>query len=70
MAKATARNTDCDGCGAFTTTPGKIRRLSLPGNAAIHLCKKCWTREMRWRKERNKILHPTARFPIRAWPGA
>lgn len=59
----------CDGCSKGFSGAGKIRRLSLPGNAGVFLCKSCWNKEMRWRKLRNKSLSKSARFPIRKFPG-
>lgn len=64
-----ARNQQCDSCGGTSTRPGTIRRLSLPGNAGLYLCRRCWAKEMSWRKQRNKNLHPSAKFPIRKFPG-
>lgn len=59
----------CDSCGRKFVGSGKVRKLPLSGGGGVYLCKRCWEKEMEWRKERNKELSPGNRFPIRKWPG-
>jgi len=54
----------CDNCGRET----KTRRLDLGGHSGINLCRGCWSKEMAWRRARNKELSSDARFPIRKYP--
>ncbi len=54
----------CDNCGRET----KTRRLALGGGAGINLCRPCWGKEMKWRKQHNKQLKGDAKFPIRKYP--
>ena len=45
----------------------KVHRLDTGGGSGVYLCKKHWAKEMAWRRERNKTLHPANKFPIRKW---
>jgi len=56
----------CDGCGDGREK--RVHKLSVGVHGNLFLCKKCWNREMRWRKERNKELERQNRFSILKWP--
>ena len=55
----------CDSC----SREARVVRLDIGGGGGVFLCRSCWAKEMRWRKERNKTLLRSARFSIRKWPG-
>ena len=55
----------CDNCSREV----KAYRLPIGGGAGINLCKSCWAKEMKWRKQRNKTLSKDAKFTIKKWPG-
>lgn len=61
-------NTSCDGCSEGFTVVGKIRRLNTGGDSGAYLCRKCWAKEMVWRKLRNETLEKSVRFPIIKFP--
>ncbi len=54
----------CDNCERET----RVARLKLSGSSGVFLCSPCWTKEMRYRKTRNKTLSREARFSIRKFP--
>ena len=54
----------CDNCG----NERKTRRLDLGGHSGINLCRGCWAKEMQYRRQRNKKLSGTSKFPIRKYP--
>jgi len=58
----------CDSCSGSFTGAGKIRRLNTGGHSGIFLCRKCWAKEMAWRKIRNETLEKSVRFPIIKFP--
>lgn len=58
----------CDSCSQKFVGAGKVRRLPLAGGAGVFLCRRCWAKEMRWRRGRNKRLSKEARFSIRKFP--
>ena len=45
----------------------KVHRLDTGGNSGVFLCQKHWNDEMAWRKERNKTLDGSTKFPIKKW---
>ena len=55
----------CDNCSRET----KVVRLDTGGHSGAFLCRSCWAKEMRWRKQRNKTLSKSSRFSIRKYPG-
>lgn len=62
------QNDVCDYCTNFRGSVGPIRRLNTGGGSGVYLCRQCWNKEMKWRKQRNKTLSRTARFPILKFP--
>jgi hypothetical protein len=50
----------CDNCGRKT----HVKRLPLGGGAGAFLCSGCWSKEMKWRKGRNKDLDASAKFDL------
>jgi hypothetical protein len=44
-----------------------VHRLNTGGDSGAFLCKTHWATEMKWRKERNKTLSGSAKFPILKW---
>ena len=64
-----AKNQDCDKCGEHFTKSGSVRSLDTGGGSGAYMCKRCWKREMRWRKMRNEVtggkskLFPVLKFP-------
>ena len=65
--KKSPRNTVCDGCTGEYTSVGKIRRLNLGGGSGAYLCKKCWGKEMTWRKNQNRLAGEK-RFSVLKFP--
>lgn len=61
-------NANCDGAGdgAGPCAPGDVRVLPYPGGN-IHLCRRCYAREMHWRRERNRLLSAEAAFDLPKW---
>lgn len=55
----------CDTCGEKK----KSYRLDIGGGGGVYLCRKCWSKEMKWRKERNRDLFNEAKLPILPFPG-
>ena len=55
----------CDNCSRET----RVVRLDTGGHSGVFLCRSCWAKEMRWRKQRNKILTGKSKFSIRKYPG-
>jgi hypothetical protein len=56
--------TDCDGSGPHSGTD-EVKVLPIGGGAHVHLCRTCFSAELRWRRGRN--LDPRARFEMPAW---
>lgn len=54
----------CDSCGKQKES----YRLDTGGHSGVFLCKPCWSKEMRWRKQRNKKLSTEAKFDIKSYP--
>jgi hypothetical protein len=55
----------CDKCGRET----RVVRLDTGGGGGVFLCRGCWSKEMNWRRQRNKTLTGKAKFSIRKYPG-
>ena len=64
-------NPNCDGNGPHSreaeNRPCQTRRLPTGGDGAAILCRKCYHREIAWRKERNRDLEPQNHFDLPAW---
>lgn len=68
MGKGRPYNNACD-YGHEVSGAGQVRRLDTGGGSGAYLCREHWKKEMEWRKERNRTLTGSARFPIRKFPG-
>ena len=53
----------CDGCGRETQVK-KLPWSKQPFHGNSILCRKCWAKEMSWRRDRNKKLERQNRFSI------
>lgn len=58
-------NPNCDGSGPCL--PGQVRVLPTGGDSNAILCRRCFTREIEYRKERNRKLGKEAQFKLPAW---
>lgn len=58
-------NVNCGGSGPHTA--GEVRWLSTGGGSNAILCRACFEREIRWRRERNRSLGEFAQFQLPCW---
>ncbi len=56
---------ECDGSGPHSGT--ETRRLPTGGDGAVILCRRCYSHEMAWRRERNRDLGADAQFDLPSW---
>lgn len=61
-------NNDC--CGSSPHEAGEVRVMPLAGDGNLILCRRCWTRELNWRRDRNRELSPEAAYDLPAWDHA
>lgn len=66
MNAARRHNPNCDG-GKCSRASGEVRRLPLPGNAGLILCRSCYENEMNFRRSRNRELAVSCQFPLPTW---
>lgn len=62
------QNPNCDGSGPCH--PGRVRVLptgSQPHHGNMILCGQCFSREIAWRKERNRELGKDCQFQLPTW---
>lgn len=58
-------NQNCDGSGPHAA--GQVRLLPMGGGGNGILCKKCFYKEIAYRKDRNKDLGEFAKFDLPTW---
>lgn len=71
MVLSTDNNWDCGGSGPHT--PGEVRKLphgKEPHHGNSILCRACWQKEIKFRRERNRELEAFAQFDLPRWEDA
>jgi hypothetical protein len=59
-------NPNCDGAHCQSGT-GEVRVLPTGGDSNAILCRSCFTHEVRYREERNRVLSNDCKFKLPAW---
>lgn len=62
---ARVENWNCDGSGPHAA--GEVRSLPTGGDSNAILCRRCYEREMIWRRARNRELSADVRFSLPSW---
>lgn len=58
---------NCDGSGPHVA--GDVRKLPTGGSSNAILCRKCYDREIAYRRDRNQDLDPASAFLLPSWEG-
>ncbi len=60
---------NCCGNGPHSTT-GEVRVMPSGGDSNLILCRLCWTREIAYRRDRNRSLGDFAQYKLPTWESA
>lgn len=61
------QNPNCDGSGPCSLIDNTVKVLPTGGEGNAILCRLCFTREIQFRRERNKALSKDCQFDLPAW---
>jgi len=54
-------------CDGGHETGGEIRRLDTGGGSAVLVCRRCYRKEIAWRRLRNEELQESCKFDLPTW---